>query len=389
MKIDTVIAHAGRHPEDNYGIVNPPVYHASTVLFPNVAALEDAHKKPYEGVRYGRYGTPTTYAFEEAFAALEGVDRAIVNASGLSAITLAMLPYLAAGDHVLVTDSVYGPTRRFCDNFLERFGVETTYYDPLIGDGIAALVKPSTKIVYVESPGSLTFEMQDIPAIASVAHAQGAKVITDNTWATPLFFKPFDHGVDIAVYAGTKYIMGHSDGMIGIITCREEDFVPIKSAVTGLGNCAGPDEVFLALRGLRTLGVRLRQHQANGLALARWLSERPEVARVIHPGLPGDAGHDIWKRDFTGASGLFSMVLHPCPEEAVAAFLDSLELFGMGYSWGGFESLIVPTNLGPLRSATTWPDPGPLIRLHAGLEDTADLIADLDKGFVRLKKAAA
>jgi len=388
MNDDTIITHAGRHPEDNFGIVNPPVYHASTVLFPTVAKLEAANLKPYEGVRYGRTGTPTTFALEEAVAALDGADRAVNASSGYAAITIALLAFLKGGDHLLMTDSAYRPTRRFCDEFLKPFGVETTYYDPLIGAGIAPLIRPNTKVVYVESPGSHTFEVQDVPAIARAARAAGAKVIMDNTWGTPLFFKPYRHGVDVAVYAGTKYIVGHADAMLGVITMREPDFLAVKQSASMLGNSAGPDDCYLGLRGLRTLGVRLRQHERNGLALARWLAGRPEVARILHPALEGDAGHALWKRDFGGASGLFGVVLNPCPKAAVNSFLDSLTLFGLGYSWGGFESLIVPSILAGVRTATAWTEPGPLIRIHAGLEDVDDLIGDLERGLARLRAAA-
>ena len=346
LKEATRLAHAGRDPKANFGIINPPVYHASTVLFPSVAAIEESNKDPYAGVRYGRYGTPTTFALEEAVAALDGGARAVQVSSGQAAITVGLLAFLKEGDHLLMTDSAYQPTRRFCDQFLARFGVETTYYDPTIGAGIAKLMRPNTKVVYLESPGSLTFEVQDVPAIASVAREHGAKVLLDNTWASGLFFKPYQHGADVAIYAATKYIVGHSDAMLGMITMRSaDDFKTIKTSASILGNSAGPDDCYLALRGLRTIGVRMRQHQENGLVLARWLQGRPEVAAVRHPALPNDAGHTIWKRDFTGASGLFGVVLKPYAKASVDAFLDSLELFGMGFSWGGFESLAIAARI--------------------------------------------
>lgn len=386
LKEATLLAHAGRDPAANFGIVNPPVYHASTVLFPSVAAIEESNKDPYSGVRYGRYGTPTTFALEEAVAALDGGARGVQVSSGQAAITVGLLAFLKGGDHLLMTDTAYQPTRRFCDQFLARFGVETTYYDPSIGPGIAKLIRPNTKVVYLESPGSLTFEVQDVPAIAAVARKHGAKVLLDNTWSSGLYFKPFQHGADVAIYAATKYIVGHSDAMLGMITMGSaDDFKAIKSSASMLGNSAGPDDCYLGLRGLRTIGVRMRQHQENGLALARWLQGRPEVAAVRHPALPNDAGHTIWKRDFTGASGLFGIVLKPYAKASVDAFLDSLELFGMGFSWGGFESLIIPFTLGGQRTATSDKEPGPMLRIHAGLEDPDDLIKDLERGFAKLK----
>ena len=385
FKDDTLIGHAGNHPRDHHGVVNPPVYRASTVLFPTVAAMERAVKDRFAGVYYGRYGTPTTFALEEAVAALEGADRAIALGSGLAAVSAVLIGLLRGGDHLLMVDSVYDPVRRLCDDMLARFGVETTYYDPLAGAAVAALMRPTTRIVYVESPGSLTFEVQDVPAIAAAAHAGGALAVMDNTWATPLFFKPFEHGVDVAIHAATKYIAGHSDLMLGLVTLRDEFYRPLKSAAHGMGHGAAPDDCYLALRGLRTLAVRLRRHQETGLALARWLRERPEVDRVLHPALPDDPGHALWRRDFAGASGLFGIVLKPVPAAAVAAMLDGLELFGMGFSWGGYESLILPTK--PARTATRWTATVPLLRIHAGLEDPQDLIADLERGFARLAAA--
>ncbi|MEX1206933.1 MAG: cystathionine beta-lyase, partial [Dongiaceae bacterium] len=330
FKDDTLIGHAGNHPRDHHGIVNPPVYRASTVLFPTVAAMERGLKDKFAGVYYGRYGTPTTFALEEAAAAAEGADKAIALGSGLAAVSAVLIGLLRGGEHLLMVDSVYDPVRRLCDDMLARFGVETTYYDPLAGAAVAALMRPTTRIVYVESPGSLTFEVQDVPAIAAAAHAGGALAVMDNTWATPLFFKPFEHGVDIAIHAATKYIAGHSDLMLGLVTLRDEFYRPLKNAIHGMGHGAAPDDCYLALRGLRTLAVRLRRHQETGLALARWLGERPEVERVLHPALPDDPGHALWRRDFAGASGLFGVVLKPAPAAAVAAMLDGLELFGMG-----------------------------------------------------------
>lgn len=388
-KPDTVIVNAGRDPAANHGVVNPPVYHASTILFPTVEALHTAQKKrdPLKS-RYGRYGTPTTFALEEAIAALEGGHHAIAVASGVSAIAVALTAYVKTGDHVLMVDTVYGPSRRYCDSVLSRFGVSTTYYDPLIGGDIARLIQPNTRVIFLESPGSLTFEVQDVPAITAVARKAGITTVMDNTWATPIFCRPLSLGVDVSLHSATKYIGGHSDLMMGILTANEAAYPALRRAADDLGAVSGPDDCYLALRGLRTLSVRLQRHQETGLVLARWLQQRPEVARVMHPALPDDPNHALWKRDFTGASGLFSAELKPVSDTAVAAMLDGLELYGMGYSWGGFESLALPSDPRSIRSATPWVNRGPLIRFHAGLEDPADLIADLEAGFARLRKAA-
>ncbi len=389
MKQDTVVVSAGRDPHANHGVVNPPVYHASTITFPTVAAIEEAAKHRYDSGQtfYGRYGTPTTFAFEEAVAALEGGHRSVSVGSGKAAIVAALTAFLDTGDHLLMVDSVYGPTRAFCHKFLKRYGVETTFYDPLIGAGIADLIRPQTKVVFTESPGSQTFEIQDIPAIAEVAHKAGCTVIMDNTWASPLYFKPFDHGVDVSIQAATKYIVGHSDVMMGVVTTTDAVHDKVRAAAFELGAPSGPDDVYLAQRGLRTLSVRLERHMKNGMAIADWLQARPEVERVLHPALPGDPGHALWKRDFLGACGLFGAILKPTPKKAVAAMLDDMNLFAMGYSWGGYESLMVPTDPGPLRTATKWQTDGPCLRLHVGLEDVEDLIADLDAGFQRLNGA--
>ena len=388
MKQDTLITTAGRDPEKNHGIVNPPVYHASTIVASTLAEFRERRKHRWEpGVfTYGRQGTPTHEAFETAVAALLGGDRAVAMGSGLAAINAAMLAYLQSGDHVLMVDSVYGPARAFCDKFLARFGVDTTYYDPSIGAGIAALIRDNTKIVYTESPGSLTFEVQDIRAIADEAHKRGCVVMIDDTWSSGVFFKPFEHGVDVSVIAATKYIVGHSDVMMGVITTTDEQWQRVRQSASDLGANSGPDDVYLALRGLRTIGVRMRQHHENGLKLAKWLQARPEVETVLHPGLPEFPSHDLWKRDFTGACGLFGVLLKPFPEKALAAMLDGLALYGMGASWGGFESLILLTDPAAIRVATKerWETAGPTLRIHAGLEDIDDLIEDLEKGFERL-----
>ncbi len=383
-KPDTILTHAGRAPEANHGVVNPPVYHASTILHPTVAALEAAQKNRYNQVTYGRFGTPTTFAFEEAVAAVQGGHRAIAFGSGAAACFAVLLAFLKAGDHALLPDSVYGPVRGFANGFLKRFGVAASFYDPLIGAGIADLLRPETRVLYLESPGSHTFEVQDVPAIVAVAKARGLATMIDNTWAAPLFFKPLALGVDVEIIAATKYIVGHSDAMMGVAVCTEQSFMPVREMASLLGTHAAPDDCYLALRGLRTAGVRMRQHEKQGMALARWLQQRPEVARVLHPALENCPGHALWRRDFTGSSGLFSIVLRrDIPKPAVDAMLDGMELFGMGASWGGFESLILPGHPERLRTVRPWQD-GTLLRLHAGLEDQDDLIADLERGFARL-----
>jgi cysteine-S-conjugate beta-lyase len=378
-RAETTLVTAGRDTKAQKGFVNPPVVHGSTVLYPTAEDLH-AHRSEFQ---YGRRGTPTTRALQEALMALEGPQCAGVGIapSGLSAITTTLLAVLKAGDHLLVCDNAYRPTRNFCDGLLAGYGVETTYFDPLIGAGIAGSFKPNTRAILLEAPGSQSFEMPDIPAIASVAHGHGALVIDDNTWATPLFHRSLEQGVDISMQAATKYIGGHSDIMFGTISANARAWPQIAETIRLLGICAGPDDVFLALRGLRTLAVRLTQHHRSALEMARWLATRPEVVRVLHPALESDPGHAIWKRDFTGASGLFSIVLKPAPQQAVDALLDAVRLFGMGYSWGGFESLVIPFDCAAYRSATTWAPGGPTLRLHIGLENVDDLKTDLERGF--------
>ncbi len=385
QKVDTRLVTAGRDTKAQHGFVNPPVVHGSTVLYPTADDLH-AHRGEFQ---YGRHGTPTTKALQETLMALEGPQCAGVGLapSGLAAISTALLAVLKAGDHLLVCDNVYRPTRNFCNGLLARYGVETSYFDPLIGTGIEQLLKPNTRAVLVEAPGSQSFEMPDIPAIASVAHAHGALVIDDNTWATPLYHRSLELGVDISIQAATKYIGGHSDIMFGTISANAKAWPLVAEGIRLLGVCAGPDDVFLALRGLRTLSVRLAQHHRSGLEMARWLSARPEVIRVLHPALESDPGHAIWKRDFTGASGLFSIVLQPKPQKAVDALLDTLKLFGMGYSWGGFESLAIPFDCNEYRTATKWAPGGPTLRLHIGLENVEDLKADLEHGFATFNAA--
>jgi cystathionine beta-lyase len=379
----TAVVHGGRDPFAHHGFVNTPVYRGSTVLFKSLASFERRDQRYV----YGRRGTPTSEALEGAIAQLEGGARAWLAPSGAAAIATAFFCFVKAGDHILVADTVYQPTRRICDGPLKRFGVETTYYDPTVGAGIAGLMRPSTALVYAESPGSLTFEVQDIPALAAAAHAGGALLAMDNTWASPLYFKPFQHGVDISIQAGTKYIVGHADAMLGAITVAEPLARKLVAEAGGLGICAGTEEMYLGLRGLRTLDVRLERHWRSGVEIARWLQQRPEVARVLHPALPSHPQHELWKRDFLGACGLFSAVLRPHPKAALASMIEGLELFGIGASWGGYESLVLPFDAAKTRSATAWQPEGPTVRLHIGLEDVDDLKADLEAGFARLAAA--
>jgi cystathionine beta-lyase len=389
MKEDTKIVVTGRDTKFYGGVVNPPVYHASTVLFDSVQELENRYQRTGLQMAYGLRGTPTTFCLEQVIAELEGGYGTVLCSSGLAAICIALMAFVQCGDNILVVDSVYGPTRKFCDTWLPRYGVSTTYYDPMIGADIVELIRPETSVVFVESPGSVTFEVQDVPTIAAAARAKGAKVIMDNTWASPLFFKPFTKGVDVSVQAATKFIAGHSDVMLGSVTSTKESWKAIKSCFAEFGQQGAPDDVYLAQRGLRTISVRLKRHQETGLTLARWLGERPEVEQVLHPALPGCPGHEYWKRDFLGAPGLFAVVLKPYSKTALADMLEDMELFGMGFSWGGYESLIVPYDLSDMRTVTRheWSDGYRLLRLYAGLEDADDLISDLKAGFERLNAA--
>jgi cystathionine beta-lyase len=385
LKPATRLVVGGRDPAANHGFVNPPVHHVSTVLYPTA---EDFLARRARYV-YGRRGTPTSEALEDALRTLEGPDCAGVALlpSGLAAISTALLAVLNTGDHLLVTDSVYQPTRKFCESVLKRYGIATTYYDPLIGDGIAALILPNTRAVFVEAPGSLSFEIQDVPAIAAAAHARGAVVLMDNTWATPLYFRAFEKGVDLSIQAATKYIGGHSDVMLGTVSANKATWDRLADTVHALGLCVGPDDVYLGLRGLRTMGVRLAQHHQAGMKVARWLGERPEIACVLHPALESCPGHALWRRDFSGASGLFSIVFKPVAQTAVNAFLNELSLFGIGASWGGFESLAIPFDCAPIRTATKWSPVGPTVRIHIGLEEIDDLIGDLERGFAAFAAA--
>ena len=394
---NTQLAHSGNNPRDYFGWVNPPVVRGSTVLFPDAATMKASRERPaaangrsrIQPYTYATYGTPTTDALCAAVDALEGSAGTILVPSGLAAVTVPLLAFLSAGDHVLIVDTVYHPTRRFADTMLARLGVEVDYYAPERGADIADLFRPNTRVLFIEAPGSNTFEMQDVPALAAAARARGVVTMIDNTWATPLFFRPLDHGVDISTQAATKYLCGHSDVMLGSIAVNDEElFRTHKDTAIQFGNSVSPADCYLALRGMRTMGVRLRQHQATALRLIEWLSGRPEVERCLYPAWPDDPGHAIWKRDFQGASGLFGVVLRPAGREAVAALVDGMRYFRIGASWGGYESLMIPAY--PTRdfAEPPWSERGPLLRLHAGLEDSRDLIADLEEGFARFRQAA-
>lgn len=370
----TYLARAGRDTDRPGAPVNPPVVRASTFVFRTLEAFHEAGKTPFDTPFYGRVGTPVTMAFEEAIAGLEGGYRAIATASGVAAITGVFLGFLDRGDHVLVPDSVYDPVRRICTRMLARMGIETTFYDPTIGAGIEALIRPETRFIYMESPGTGTFEVQDVPAIVAVAKRHGLRTAIDSTWGTPLWFKPMAMGVDASIHAATKYITGHSDAMLGVVTTTEESFAPIRAALQDMGSCAGSEEANLGLRGLRTLDARLTRHQASALKVAEFLEAHPKVTRVLYPALPSAEGHDLWKRDFGGACGLFSFEL--APGHAPEAVIDGLKHFRIGFSWGGYESLALPAHP-EKRQVLQWDGKGALIRLHIGLEDPEDLIADL------------
>ncbi|MBI08064.1 MAG: cystathionine beta-lyase [Rhodospirillaceae bacterium] len=384
MKDNTIVTHAGNRPFENHGIVNPPVYHASTVLS---ETLEQRIDRSEARVRYGRAGTPTTFALEDAMSALEQAHGTILASSGLAAITMALSAFVQTGDHILVTDSTYTPTRNFCNQTLSRLGVETEYFDPLTGSGITELIRENTRLVWTECPGSQTFDVQDLPAIVEAAHARDVIVLTDNTWSGGYFRKPLTEGVDVSVQAATKYIVGHSDVMMGTIACNEATFEKVRQSSSLFGMCCGPDDVYLALRGLRTISVRMDRHHESGIRVAEWLQSRPEVSQVMHPALPQDPGHELWKRDFTGASGLFGFVLKEGDRTKLSAMMDHMELLGMGSSWGGYESLLIPSWPEQSRTVTNWEVSGQCMRIHVGLEDPDDLIADLEAGFERMKKA--
>jgi cystathionine beta-lyase len=383
LKRRTKLASAGRRPAEQFGYVNTPIYRGSTVLFPTYADLAARTGR----FSYGTQGTPTTEALEEAWTELAGAATTVLTPSGLAAITVALLTAVKAGDHILVMDSVYRPTRHFCATVLKRLGVDTTYFDPMAGPDLAELVRPNTSVLVLEAPGSQSFEVPDLPALIGVAKAHGLCTVLDNTWATPLFLPPHALGIDLAIEAGTKYLSGHSDLLLGLTSANADWAERLRATYDAFAMLAGPEDVFLGLRGLRTLDLRLREAERQGLAMAHWLKDRPEVARVLHPALPDCPGHANWKRDFLGASGLFSVILKPAPVGAVAAMLDGLRLFGMGYSWGGYESLVIPFDCATYRTATQWNPGGPALRFSIGLEDVADLQDDLAEGFARLAAA--
>jgi cystathionine beta-lyase len=381
----TRLTHLGRDPQANHGFINFPAYRGSTVLFPDVETLHSRNQR----YTYGTHGTPTTDALCEAWSGISGAAGTVLVPSGLFAIIAALTTALSAGDHLLMTDAAYRPARSYCDTMLKRMGVETTYYDPALGADVAALIRDNTRAIFVEAPGSQSLDMQDVPAIAAAAHERNLCVIMDNTWATPLLFPPHARGVDLAVEAGTKYLSGHSDLLLGLVSANAAWLPALKKTVDAFAVQPGPEDVYLALRGLRTMELRLREAERQALGLAQWLQQRAEVRRVIHPAFPDYLGHAIWKRDFAGSSGLFSIVLNPTSDAAVAAMLDGLELFGMGYSWGGFESLVIPFDCATYRTATSWAPGGPTLRFSVGLEDIEDLKEDLDGGFARLRAAAS
>jgi len=379
LGINTRLAHDGYQPRDYHGFVNPPVVRASTVLFPDAETMATGNQK----YTYGTRGTPTSDALCDAINALEGSAGTVCVPSGLAAVTVPLLAFLSSGDHALLVDSIYNPTRHFADTILKRMGVDVEYYDPEIGAGIAALMKPNTKVVFTESPGSNTFEMQDIPAIVEAAHKGDAIVMMDNTWATAVYFKALDFGVDVTIHASTKYPSGHSDILFGTISANEKCWPQLLETHGTLGLCANPDDTYQVLRGMRTMGIRLEHHRKSALEVAHWLESHPAVAQVLHPALESHPGHEIWKRDFTGSSGIFSFVLKEGGQAEAHAFLNALEIFGLGYSWGGYESLALQVRVAD-RLIAKGNYPGPVIRLQIGLEDVADIIADLEKGFAAI-----
>lgn len=387
----TKLVQGGRRPEwtgdPRLGgsVVNPPVWRASTILYDNIADLKARGHATHDKLYYGRRGTPTVWALADALTQMEpGAEGTLLYPSGVAANSAGLLALLAPGDHLLMVDSAYEPTRSFCNGLLRRYGVTTTYYDPLVGAGIAELITPETKLIFLESPGSLTFEVQDIPAIAAVARQHGVLTMLDNTWATPLLFPALQHGVDVTMMSLTKYVGGHSDAMMGSLTATKAVWPKLRSATYQLGQSVSPDDCALMLRGLRTLDVRMQRHGENALAVANWLAARADVGRVLHPALAGDPGHAVWARDFAGASGLFGFTLKGADAAARTRFIDALAHFGIGFSWGGYESLIVPSDPQAIRTATVWTDPDALVRLSIGLEDPADLIADLARGFAAM-----
>ena len=391
-RIDTLLAHIGRDPKMHSGFVNPAIHRGSTVVFETMAECIGAHDIDFKDgpYTYGLLGTPVERQLEEALATLDGGVGAVALGSGLAATTVSLMANLSAGDHMLMVDTCYWPTRKCCDDFLARMGVETTYYDPMIGVGVEALFRENTRVLFMESPGSRTFEIQDVPAMTKIAARNGVNTVIDNTWATPINFRPIEHGVDLVVHALTKYVAGHSDVMLGAIVARDrEHWDRIKATAMDLGHGCSPDDAWLGLRGLRSLGTRLRRQGKSSLEVARWLEKRPEVECVLHPGISSCPGHDIFVRDFDGPSGLFSMVLKPVDEERLADMLEGLRFFSMGYSWGGYESLVLPFDPMENRTVAPWNREGRCLRISIGLEDPGDLIRDLEMGFKRLNNRTA
>lgn len=384
MRRETLLATLGCSPEEHHGAVNPPVYRASTIVIPT---LEDFDKASRGEVRsYGRYGTRSNRVLEESLAQLEGADYAMVFPSGLNAIWTALGAFASSGDHILMIDCAYSPARRICNEELKRFGVEVTFFDPTIGAGISELLKPNTRLVYIESPGFLTMEVVDIPIITGIAHQHGLIVVCDNTWATPLHCKPFELGIDVSLHSGTKYISGHSDALLGVLTFKAQHRKALERYAYNVGAATSPDVCYLAQRGLRTMALRLRQHQESALKVANWLTQHPAIESVLFPALPSDPGHELWKRYYTGACGLFSFVLKKSyPREVLARMLDNMQLCAMGFSWGGFESLLIPIDPRPVRAVSRWPYEGQAFRIHVGLEHVDDIIEDLEKGLSRLE----
>lgn len=382
----TRLTHVGSDPHKQFGYVNPPVYRGSTVLYENVETMEALGRDPLRKMlpAYGRFGTPTCRALEEAMCEMEGGHGAICTNSGLSAITTALLAFVKAGDHILVSDSAYFPTRMFCAQSLSALGVETEFFDPRIGSKIALQFRPNTRLIFMESPGSLTFELHDTPTLCNLAREHGIVTLIDNTWATPVFFRPLDLGVDVSIHAATKYIAGHADSMLGIVVCNESTYPAVRTSAIRLGQSAGADDIYFALRGLRTLTTRLRQHERQALELCDWLMQQPQVEEVVHPALPNHPDHAIWRRDFRGASSLFGVILKSFDRKDVNRMVNSLKLFGIGHSWGGYESLIIPTHPEEFRQCPPWQSAGPMLRIYVGLEDLDDLKADLTQGLTML-----
>lgn len=387
LHLSTMLTQLGRSPEDQCGFVNMPVYRGSTVVFKTVDDIES--RRARFGFGYGTQGTPTIASLEKAWTQLSGAAGTVISPSGLGTISLALLSMLKAGDHLLMPDSVYRPTRVFCAEMLARFGVETTYYPPMTGSGIEKILKPNTSVIFLESPGSQSFEVQDVPAITGIAKKHGLKTIMDNTWATPIFFRAHEHGCDLVVEAGTKYLSGHSDLLMGLVSANEETWPQLRATYDHMAMLPGAEDCFLALRGLRTMHLRLKEAEKRGLEMAQWLQNRPEVGKILHPAFPDCPGHEIWKRDFQGSSGLFSIVLDPkFTKKGLANMLDNMSVFCMGFSWGGFESLIIPFDCSSYRTATEWNPGGLALRLNIGLEDMDDLKKDLADGFIRLAEGS-